>query len=145
MINYYTLVRKLYNHRIFRYILVGSTTFALDIGLLFFFKLRVGLGLAEATTIAYWVSILWNFIFNRWWSFNIKEIKSLHKHALTYGILLGFNYIFTLFFVSIISRFIYFGIAKTLAVIIQTSWTYLIYKNYIFKLNPSKLERTDTI
>jgi putative flippase GtrA len=122
----------LYRHHLVRYIIVGGTTFVIDFGLLFLFKTRVHTSLAVATSIGYWVSIVYNFTLNRWWSFSAAEVHSLKRHAATYGILLIFNYLFTLIFISIVSHVVYFGIAKAMAVIIQTSWTYFIYKNYIF-------------
>ena len=122
----------LYRHHLVRYILVGGTTFIIDFSLLFFFKTRVHTSLALATSVGYWVSIIYNFTLNRWWSFSANEVHSLYRHALTYGILLAFNYTFTLIFVSTVSHLVYFGVAKILAVLIQTSWTYFIYKNYIF-------------
>ena len=122
----------LYRHHLVRYTLVGGTTFIIDFGLLLFFKTRIHTSLAVATSVGYWISIMYNFTLNRWWSFSATEVHSLSRHALTYGILLAFNYLFTLIFVSIVSHLVYFGVAKILAVLIQTSWTYFIYKNYIF-------------
>ena len=124
--------KLLYRHHLVRYILVGGTTFTLDISLLVFFKTKIHLSLAISTSIGYWVSVIYNFTLNRWWSFSATEVHSLRRHATTYGILLAFNYLFTLAFISIVSHVVYFGIAKAMAVIIQTSWTYFIYKNYIF-------------
>lgn len=92
----------------------------------------MGLGLALATSIAYWVAIIYNFTLNRLWTFSIAEKESLHKHLASYLILLGFNYLFTVIFVSEVGHHIYFGLAKAIAVIIQTTWTYSVYKNVIF-------------
>jgi hypothetical protein len=46
--------------------------------------------------------------------------------------LFAFNYVFTVLFVSFFSRYIPYTVAKTLSVIIQTGWTYQIYKHVIF-------------
>lgn len=129
------LISRLYAHKFVRYLLVGGTTFVLDIGLLFFFKLKVGTDLAIATSLGYWISILYNFTLNRWWSFSISDVKNLHKHALAYGLLLAINYAFTLGFVTFFSHYIYFGIAKVLSVLIQMTWTYPLYKHFVFKNN----------
>lgn len=124
--------RFFYEHTLVRYIFVGGTTFALDIFLLILLHQKFGWGLAIATSIAYWLAIVYNFLLNRFWTFSLAEKESLHKHLVSYLILLGFNYLFTVVFVSLVSRHIYFALAKALAVIIQTSWTYLAYKHLIF-------------
>ena len=134
----------LYSHPFVRYVFVGGTTFVLDFTILFFLHAKLGLGLALSTTVAYWFSILYNFLLNRFWTFNATEKGELSKHILLYGILLGFNYLFTVMFVSIVSNFIYFGLAKVLAVGIQISWTYLIYKKYIFVKSKPRSDQQNT-
>ena len=124
--------RTLYYHHFVRYLFVGGTTFVLDFALLFFFKLQLKTSLAVATTVGYWVSIVYNFYLNRWWTFSAAEKASLRRRALAYAVLLGFNYLFTLGFISAVSHVLYFGVAKAIAVIIQMSWSYFIYKKYIF-------------
>lgn len=122
----------LYTHPLVRYVLVGGSTFALDFALLVFLKQEAGLSLPVSTSIAYWVAIIYNFILNRLWTFSVSDRENLHRHLMNYLVLLGFNYLFTVIFVSLLGRHIYFGAAKALAVIIQTTWTYHIYKRYIF-------------
>ena len=124
--------KTLYRHHFIRYLLIGGTTFIIDFGLLFSLKTRAHTSLVVATSVGYWISILYNFTMNRWWSFSAAEKNNLHRHALTYGALLAFNFLFTIIFVGLVSKVMYFGFAKVLAVLIQMSWTYLIYKNYIF-------------
>jgi putative flippase GtrA len=126
-------VGYLYRHHFVRYLFVGGTTFILDFATLFVLHVHLLVPIALATTIAYWSSILYNFFLNRWWTFSKFEKESLHRHALLYGSLLGFNYLFTVIFVSLVSHYIYFGLAKILAVPIQMTWTYIIYKKVIFK------------
>jgi len=87
---------------------------------------------AIATTIAYWISIIYNFALNRYWTFSAWERESLRRHLSAYLVLLGFNYLFTVITVSLLSHIIYFGLAKVIAVAIQITWTYPIYKNVIF-------------
>ncbi|MHB1864844.1 MAG: GtrA family protein [Candidatus Saccharimonadales bacterium] len=135
------LSKNLYRHKFIRYLFVGGTTFIIDLGLLSILKIEFKVNIALATSVAYWVSIIYNFFLNRWWSFSITEKTNLSRHAVTYGILLGFNYLFTVIFVSIGSHYMSFIIAKVIVVLISMTWTYYIYKNYIF----TKKEPLDTI
>src|SRR5581483_3076562 len=91
--------RYLYRHHFVRYLFVGGTTFIIDFGLLFLMHGKWGVRLAMATTVAYWVSIVYNFSLNRYWTFSQRDIRDLHRHLSSYMLLLGFNYLFTVIFV----------------------------------------------
>lgn len=127
-----TLTVYLYKHHLMRYLFVGGTTFVIDFGLLVLLHGKLGAWLPLATALSYTVSVTFNFCLNRWWTFNASESKSLRKHLVPYATLLSFNLLFTVAFVSIASHFINYAIAKIFAVAIQISWTYFIYKNFIF-------------
>lgn len=132
-----SFLRFLYQHPFVRYVFVGGSTFVIDFTLLYVLHESLDINLPISTTVAYWASIVYNFMLNRWWTFSASENKKLHKHATAYLVLLGFNYIFTVIFVSLMSHIVYFGIAKVLAVAIQILWTYRIYKNVIFADKPN--------
>lgn len=122
----------LYNHHVVRYIFVGGTTFLIDISILLVAHGAFHISVPVATSIAYWLSVTYNFSLNRWWTFSAQESKAIHQHALFYIVLLGINYAFTLIFVSIMSHVIALGAAKVLATAIQILWTYPTYKYLIF-------------
>jgi putative flippase GtrA len=122
----------LYRHHFVRYLIVGGTTFVIDFGILYTLHTHFNVKIAAATSIAYWVSITYNFLLNRYWSFDKREKESLQHHITTYFMLLIFNYFFVLLFVSFFSHHINFIIAKAIAVLLQMTWTYYLYKNYIF-------------
>jgi putative flippase GtrA len=111
---------------------VGGSTFAIDLFLLLILHDHLGVGVALATTISYWIAIVYNFILNRYWTFSLSEKSNLHKHLGAYLCLLAFNYLFTVIFVSLVSNYTQVGVAKVLAVAIQITWTYKIYKDFIF-------------
>lgn len=126
------LTLYLYRHHFVRYLLVGGTTFIIDFGLLYTLHGHFKLNLGASTSVAYWVSIAYNFTLNRYWTFDAREKESLARHITTYMILLIFNYLFTVTFVSIVGTHINYIIAKMLAVAIQMIWTYPVYKKFIF-------------
>lgn len=121
-----------YRHHFVRYLFVGGSTFVLDFSLLALLHGALGLSITIATSIAYWVSILYNFVLNRYWTFDAREKRSLKRHIATYSALLVINYIFVLVFIAITSHYIHYLIAKAIAVLLQMVWTYPIYKNKIF-------------
>jgi putative flippase GtrA len=126
----------LYGHHFVRYLFVGGSTFVIDFSILFVLHGKVGMSLSIATSVAYWTSLIYNFLLNRWWTFSAGENKDLRKHLLLYAVLLSFNYLFTLAFVDALSHSVNYLLAKALAVVIQMSWTYFVYKNIIFVSEP---------
>ncbi|HVV25592.1 MAG TPA: GtrA family protein [Candidatus Saccharimonadales bacterium] len=122
----------LYRHHFVRYLLVGGTTFVIDFGILVILHGHLKLNLGTSASVSYWVSIIYNFALNRYWTFDSREKDSLARHISTYMILLILNYLFTVTFVSVVGAHINYIIAKALAVGIQMIWTYPIYKKYIF-------------
>ena len=122
----------LYRHHFVRYLIVGGSTFVIDFGILFILHGKLGFGIAASASISYWVSIIYNFVLNRYWTFDAREKESLQRHITTYLILLIVNYIFAVTFVSFASTHINYIIAKAIAVLFQMIWTYPVYKKYIF-------------
>ena len=132
MIRARELTVYLYHHHFVRYVFVGGTTFIIDFGILYILHGLLKLNLAASTSVAYWISISYNFVLNRYWTFDAREKESLKHHLTIYFVLLVFNYLFTVTFVSLAGAHINYVVAKALAVAIQMSWTYYVYKNYIF-------------
>lgn len=124
---------KLYHMHYVRYLFVGGSTFILQSGLLLFLHGVEHVNLPIATSMSYWTSIIYNFCLNRWWTFSATDNKNLRKHITTYGSLLLFNYAFVVIFVHFVSHRVNYAVANGLAVLLQMSWNYFIYKNYIFK------------
>ncbi len=131
------MIKFLYTQRIITYLFVGGTTFIIDFGLLVLLYGVLNLNLAVATSISYWAAILYNFTLNRSWTFNANEARALHEHALLYSCLLAVNYLFTVTFVSLVSQFVFYTLAKVLATGIQVLWTFPTYKYIVFKTNAS--------
>jgi putative flippase GtrA len=117
---------------------VGGTTFVLDFSILYVLHGNLKLNLAASTSVAYWISISYNFALNRYWTFDAREKDSLKRHLTIYLALLVFNYLFTVTFVTLLGDHISYVYAKALAVIISMSWTYIVYKNYIFVSPPAR-------
>lgn len=126
------LATYFYKHHFVRYLFTGGTTFIIDEGLLIVLHGKFGLWLPASLFVAYTVAFVYNFSMNRWWTFDAAENKTLAQHILPYSLLFAFNLIFTVVFVSLVSKVINYAVAKVIAVIIQTSWNFFVYKYFIF-------------
>lgn len=123
---------KMFTSHLVKYVLVGGSTFSIDLGLLYIMHGLLGLNIAASASFAYWISISYNFVLNRHWTFSSSEKKSLLKHLTLYFVLLVFNFLFTVTFVAILSEHFNYIFVKIAAVLLQTSWTFLVYKKMIF-------------
>lgn len=123
----------LYRHRksMTKYVLVGGSTFVLDLGLLILLREVFHVQVLLAATAAYWTSIVYNFLMNRTWTFETSA--GIKRHAWAYGLLLLTNYLVTIGIIAVLGHFgLNYAIAKVLAVGFSISWTYIAYKKFIF-------------
>lgn len=127
--------RSIYENSFFRYVVIGGSTFAIDFFVLITLHGALRVNVLISATISYWLSIAYNFLLNRYWTFKIKGEKDIYKHIILYALLLGFNYLFTITFMAfaIHTLNINYIVSKILAVAFQITWTYIIYKKIIFK------------
>lgn len=122
-----------YKNHLFRYLFVGGSTFSIDLFLLVFLHSTCHVSLLISASFSYWISILYNFTMNRYWTFERSENNRLIRHLFLYSLLLIANYTFTICFIEVASHFkVHYAIAKVMAVIIQTSWTYFAYREIVF-------------
>lgn len=125
------LVKK-YQH-VWRYIVVGLTTVAIDVGLLYLL-VQVGVPVYVAATIAFGTALLTNFTLSRVWTFGVRR-RTPYQTAL-YGLLILGNYLFSLLLIGVFLHFNASYIAgKVTAVAITTIWNFLIYRYVIFVPN----------
>lgn len=126
------LARVAYANHFMRYLFVGFSTFFIDFGLLVLLHGILTINLIVATSVAYWTSIAYNFILNRWWTFSNRDNETLKRNIIGYVVLLALNYAFTVIFIKLASHHINYGLAKVLAVGMQICWTFPAYKFIIF-------------
>lgn len=133
MQNIIDLTKKASRHSLTRYILVGGTTFAIDIGLFWFLHDVAGWNIFLANTVSYWSAIAFNFLANRLWTFKAQEVAISRNLALYLGLLI-FNFAFSSGFLMAATAFgLDPRLAKVCATGLQTLWTYIAYNKIVFK------------
>ena len=131
--NTFVFAKKTVREKSFhKYIFVGVSTVIIDYSLLFLLHSQFKNGIFSAVSIAYWTSIVYSFLINKYWTFKSSGGIPI-RQLLQYVLLLIFNYLITL---GIITGLKTFSVgeytAKLLALVQTISWTYFIYKK-IFK------------
>lgn len=130
------MIHRLQSNSLVRYVVSGGISYGLELSTLLALHSYFGFSVTTSTAIAFWVGLLVSFSLQKLVTFNnrSKDTKAVSRQFALYGILILFNYIFTLFFVSLIpSRFVI--LSRTLAIVLTTAWNYVIYKRIIFNSN----------
>lgn len=127
------VIKKLWNKTAVRYCVIGGASYLFELIILFSLVKGLSLQRTVATGIAFWFGLISAFIFQKIFAFKdySKEVKTLSKQSVAYGILVIWNYVFTLAVVSLMPKE-YLLFSRTLALIITTLWNYFIYKHLIF-------------
>lgn len=129
------LVVGLYQNAIVRFLFVGGISFALDLGLLILLHEVFGVALWAATPIAFVVSLVFNFLLQRIFTFRATNKGSVS--AAKYILLVVFNIAVS---DLIVTGFDALGwsyiIGKTTATALTTVWNYFLYRHWIFQRTP---------
>lgn len=128
------LLRKATKHTFVRYVFVGGTSYVVELSSLLALYHFGHMSREEATAIAYWIGLVLAFVLQKLVAFQDyrKEVKTLTRQGVIYGVLTLWNWVFTVTVVGLFSSK-YIILSRTLAQAMLTLWNYVIYKRIIFK------------
>ncbi|MEO5781310.1 MULTISPECIES: GtrA family protein [Arthrobacter] len=120
------------NGYLVKFLVVGGASFAIDLGLLALLHEVGGVDLWIATPIAFLVSLVFNFLVQR--KFTFQSSGRADVSLLKYCALVVFNVIATDVVVIVVDGAGYpYALGKVIATIATTVWNFLLYKHWIFK------------
>lgn len=130
----YDIVARLHTSRLVRYVFIGGVSYVIELSTLLFLAHILLFSPSIAVACSFWVGLIVSFVLQKYIAFNSKVAtkKVLGKQALFYGILVLFNYVFTIVFVSLLTSHLGLVAVRTLALLLTVSWNYFMYKE-IFK------------
>lgn len=118
-----------------RYIVVGACSYLIEMMALF--SLRYGLKLSpiKAVAISFWVGLVVAFVLQKLITFKNydKRAHIVIGQMAAYGLLVAWNYGFTLVGVKLLSRSVSVFIIRTTAILIITSWNFIVYSKLFTK------------
>jgi putative flippase GtrA len=124
--------RRTYSASLFRYLVIGLASFAIDFGTLYGLHGRHGWPLWVGTSAGFWLSFAFNFGANRVWTFRSRS-HSTTRQLFRYSVLVTFNYVATVALVSFLTwAGLGYLVAKTFATAILTMSTFLFYRSWVF-------------
>lgn len=118
-----------------RYLIIGFTTFGMQIGLLYLFTQILAMEKVMGNVFSTLLSVVFNFIMSNYWTF--KAGSSAKKKKLgRYLILFTFNYLFdtALAFPLLVNTLnVNQYVAKILITGMIVAWNFFLYKLWVFK------------
>lgn len=118
-----------------RYLLVGITAYLIEMGVLYFFRQVLHLGPLLSVAVSFWVGFAAAFVMQKLITFEnyARSASTITKQLGGYGLLVLWNYGFTLLAVHAFSRLTSVFVIRTLAIAVITSWNFAIYKHLFGK------------
>ncbi|MFQ5493384.1 MAG: GtrA family protein [Candidatus Dojkabacteria bacterium] len=127
-----------------RYFIIGVASFAIDFILfnIFIYLLHVEPIPANMTSLL--LSMVFNFIMSNFWTFKVGKEKMRRKIA-RYLVIAAINYVLNniILYVFLTYMSLHPVIAKVFVMGLQITWTFLIYKLWVFKPAPLVEERSN--
>lgn len=133
------MLKKYTKLSLVRYIFAGGISFVFELSLSLFIYKVLGIHPALAVSIAFWAGLILAFLLQKLFTFSdySRTPLKLTGQTLSYGLLVLFNYSFTVFVVSLADEK-YFVQSRIFALACVTLWNYLIYKYIIFSKDKVK-------
>lgn len=127
---------RIANSSVVRFLFVGGLSFALDLGLLVFLHESFGVELWIATPAAFLVSLVFNFLLQRIFTFQATNSRGVS--AVKYVLLVVVNILVSDFIVTGFDALGWpYMLGKAASTILTTVWNYLLYRHWIFKSGAS--------
>lgn len=132
---------KVNKQKLVRYLLVGGTAYGVEISCLYFFVHALNLSSLRAVAISFWIGFVVAFILQKLITFKNydKQTTTITKQLIGYGLLVAWNYGFTLIMVKLLSRHGSIIMIRTFVILIVTSWNFIFYQ-MIFKEQPKPIK-----
>lgn len=125
---------QLRSHPAPRFVVVGGISLAADVGTLALLHGVLAMALVPATTIAFGVSSVVNFWFNRQWVFARGRSGAARRQLVRYYLLLGLNLLSTLLItVGLTALGMLYLLAKLIASVGNAVVNYCLCRGWVFK------------
>ncbi len=135
------LLEKLWQHRreFFKYFVVGVSAFVLDTGSLYLLKEKAAFSPVQAIAVSQPFILAFVFLTNRAWSFGAKgSTKESTKQMIKFLSLALGNYLFGLVWMWITHDKLgfHYMVARIANIMLAVAWNFLIYKYWVYKIEP---------
>lgn len=116
-----------------RYFIIGFTAFILDMTSLFLLRERLRISQVVVIALTQPIIISYVFFLNKYWSF--KSVGVTRAQFIRFIALVGFNYIFSIFWMWLLSERLQINYLFTrfMNIALAVTWNFLLYKYWVYK------------
>lgn len=134
-------IRSKITKSLIKYIFVGGSAFAADYATLLVLYYGASVALGVATTCGFFTGFIISFYMNRKWVFgDAGSSRKLKRQLVEYLGLVVFNYLFTVFAVSLLNDLgVMPWLGKLLVMVLITGWNYMLFSRFIFSKKTTSL------
>jgi len=127
-------IRKLLQRPFGRYLVVGVSVYLFEV-IVIIIAQRLGASAVVAVAISFWLGLIVSFFLQKIVTFRDKRMhhKILIPQLIAAGLLVLFNFGFTVLMTNWLGHLMPAFIVRTLALGITTIWNFYLYKTSIFK------------
>lgn len=128
------IFKAIFSKQFIRYAIAGLASLLFELVVLWFAHDVFSLSTQISVSISFWAGLVVAFMLQKFFTYkeHTKTPGVVSKQMVLYGVLVAWDYIFTLVFVSLVAPYSTIYIARFVSIIFIVSWNYLIYKKYIF-------------
>ena len=134
------ILKQIYKNKIYiKYIISGGTAAGVDLGLLFIMTDLLKIWYIASATIAFLIAFFVSFTLQKFWTFRDNSTEGVYKQMSLY-FAVGIANLFLnagLMYVLVDVVRLWYMLAQVVAGVFVASWSFLIYKIFIFKNQPS--------
>lgn len=139
MILFQPLIRKIFSHTVFKYLVSGGTAAFVQIAGLYILHRHLGLQYVGASTIAFIAAVIVSFSLQKFWTFNDYQHEVIRKQFFIFFVVglinLATNALLMYIFVTGLG--IWYLDAQVLTSGLVAVWSFFIYRAFIFKNHPT--------
>ena len=120
---------------LFRYVVIGGTSFVFDMSSLYIFKEWMGLSPVIAVALNQIFILSYIFILNKVWAFHSS--KKTGSALVRFVMLQAFNYCFGILWMLLFYEHlgVNYLVARIANIILFVAWNFFLYKTWVFKKN----------
>lgn len=119
--------------QILKFLVIGLSSTLLDLFLLFLLKEKIHLSAVTALYFNQIVVILYNFLLNKYWSFQSKQM--VWQQFVRYLILVLFNYLMSVFLMYLFHEILDFNylLVRIFSICLMFSLNFFMYKHWVYR------------
>lgn len=119
-----------------RYLVIGGSIYLFEL-LVIYIAQRMGASAVVAVGISFWLGLVVSFVLTKFVTFQDKRThhKIVIGQILAVGLLVVFNFSFTLLVTDALEDQVPAAVSRTIALGVTTIWNFYLYKTRIFQTN----------